>query len=260
MVSPGQDGVPREVTFLATEKPVSPREGGNSSGKIANRLVALSSAAVLAVYSAGYMRTRAAAERLHAAERARVVIPAVAPIATPVVAQDAATPAEAPVTPATPAPESIAPVAAPPKTPVVTPKATATTATVAATGTPSPAPSPAGTPAATPAQTLVAEPAPTPTPSPSPAPAPAPQWKDGTFSGWGTSRHGDIEATVVIEAGRITNAYISQCWTRYSCSWVAHLQGQVVTRQSPEVDYVSGATQSTNAFYYAVVQALAKAK
>ena len=28
------------------------------------------------------------------------------------------------------------------------------------------------------------------------------------------------------------------------------------TRQSPEVDYVSGATQSTNAFYYAVVEAL----
>ncbi len=64
----------------------------------------------------------------------------------------------------------------------------------------------------------------------------------------------------MIEAGRIVNAYISQCWTRYSCSWVAHLQGQVVTRQSPEVDYVSGATQSVNAFYYAVVQALSKAK
>ena len=31
-------------------------------------------------------------------------------------------------------------------------------------------------------------------------------------------------------------------------------------RQSPEVDYVSGATQSVNAFYYAVVEALNKAK
>jgi len=84
-------------------------------------------------------------------------------------------------------------------------------------------------------------------------------YKDGTYSGWGTSRHGDIEATVVIAGGRITSAQISQCWTRYPCSLVAHLQGQVVTRQSPEVDYVSGATQSTNAFYYAVVQALSKA-
>lgn len=85
-------------------------------------------------------------------------------------------------------------------------------------------------------------------------------WKDGTYSGWGTSRHGDIEATVVIENGKITGAIISRCLTRYSCSWVAHLQAQVVTRQSPEVDNVSGATQSANAFYYAVVDALSKAK
>jgi uncharacterized protein with FMN-binding domain len=34
----------------------------------------------------------------------------------------------------------------------------------------------------------------------------------------------------------------------------------VLTRQSPDVDFVSGATESTNAFYYAVVQALNKAK
>ena len=58
----------------------------------------------------------------------------------------------------------------------------------------------------------------------------------------------------------MTSAVISQCRARYSCSWVAHLQGQVVTRQSAEVDYVSGATQSANAFYYAVVQALSKAR
>lgn len=83
---------------------------------------------------------------------------------------------------------------------------------------------------------------------------------DGTYTGWGTSRHGDIEATVVVANGRIASASISRCLTRYSCSWIAHLQKQVVDRQSPEVDYVSGATQSTNAFYYAVVEALSKAK
>jgi len=33
----------------------------------------------------------------------------------------------------------------------------------------------------------------------------------------------------------------------------------VVSRQSANVDYVSGATQSTDAFYYAIVQALGKA-
>jgi uncharacterized protein with FMN-binding domain len=87
-----------------------------------------------------------------------------------------------------------------------------------------------------------------------------PIYKDGTYVGWGTSRHGDIQATVVIAGGRIASAVISECWTRYPCSWIVKLPPQVAERQSPEVDYVSGATQSTNAFYYAVVEALAKAK
>jgi uncharacterized protein with FMN-binding domain len=81
-------------------------------------------------------------------------------------------------------------------------------------------------------------------------------WKDGTYTGWGTSRHGDIEATVIIEGGKITAAAISRCLTRYSCSWIAHLQPQVAQRQSPEIDNVSGATDSANAFYYAIVEAL----
>jgi uncharacterized protein with FMN-binding domain len=93
-----------------------------------------------------------------------------------------------------------------------------------------------------------------------PAPPAKPVYKDGTYLGWGTSRHGDIQAAVVIESGRIASATIAQCLTRYSCSWIAFLPPQVAIRQSPEVDYVSGATQSTNAFYYAVVDALSKAK
>ena len=57
-----------------------------------------------------------------------------------------------------------------------------------------------------------------------------------------------------------SSASIAQCWTRYSCSWVSHLPGQVVSRQSPDVDYVTGATQSANAFYWAIIDALSKAK
>jgi uncharacterized protein with FMN-binding domain len=105
----------------------------------------------------------------------------------------------------------------------------------------------------------VAEQAPAVPATPPPAPA-APRYKDGTYLGWGTSRHGDIQASVVIEDGRIASATIAQCLTRYSCSVIAKLPPQVAARQSPEVDYVSGATQSTDAFYYAVVDALSKAK
>ena len=89
---------------------------------------------------------------------------------------------------------------------------------------------------------------------------PGHSWKDGTFSGWGFSRHGNIEATVVIEAGRIVRAFISQCRTRYSCGVIDTLPPQVVERQGPDVDYVSGATESADAFYEAVAAALGKAK
>ena len=238
-----------------------------SGNRVTNRLVALSSAAVLTVYSAGYLRTRAAADKLFAAERPRVVIP------TPR--------GEQPLGPTrgAPAPAEARPVEIhahneadheahhEKRTAAVVEHAStehqakpSIADTEHATTTPSPAPSTAPVAPVTepsPAPTPMAAASPTPSPSPTPA---APLYKDGTFSGWGTSRHGDIEATVVIESGKITSAVISQCWTRYSCSWVAHLQGQVVARQSAEVDYVTGATQSANAFYYAVVQALSKAK
>lgn len=229
-----------------------------SGSRVTNRLVALSSAAVLTVYSAGYLRTRAAADKLSAAERPRVVIPT--PRGEQPLGQTssaAATRHEEPSASERPAAAKAAPAPIPDKTitkaepPVASPSADPAQAPAAVS-------SPVPTTTTTTAPTTEPSPSPSPTPTPSPTPA-APVYKDGTFSGWGTSRHGDIEATVVIESGKITSAVISQCWTRYSCSWVAHLQGQVVARQSPEVDYVTGATQSANAFYYAVVQALSKA-
>jgi uncharacterized protein with FMN-binding domain len=84
--------------------------------------------------------------------------------------------------------------------------------------------------------------------------------KDGTYFGRGSCRHGDIQASVTVQDGKIASTAITQCLTRYSCSWISDLPGQVVKRQSPEVDYVSGATQSTDAFYGAVVSALSKAR
>jgi uncharacterized protein with FMN-binding domain len=84
-------------------------------------------------------------------------------------------------------------------------------------------------------------------------------WRDGKYTGWGYSPHGNIEATVTIEGGRIASAIISQCRTRYSCAVIDTLPPQVAQRQSPDVDYVSGATQSADAFYEAIVAALNKA-
>jgi uncharacterized protein with FMN-binding domain len=92
-----------------------------------------------------------------------------------------------------------------------------------------------------------------------PATPAALKWKDGRYTGWGTCRHGDLQATIQIENGRIVTSSISQCLTRYPCDWIRPLPPQVIQRQSAEVDFISGATESTNAFYYAVLQALGKA-
>jgi len=148
--------------------PETSQQQNKPEQKIANGVAAVSIAAVLAVYTAGYARTRLAG------------------------------------------PQNVSPAHAPPQTPHT-------------------------------------------------ASTPAPKWKDGSFSGWGKSPHGNIETTVVIKGGRIHSAVISQCRTRYSCSVIKELPPQVTQRQSPEVDYVSGATESTNAYYYALVEALAKA-
>ena len=235
-----------------------------SHKKVANSLVALGSAAVLAVYTAGYFGTKSAADRFAVqASARRPAIPA-PQASAPTAIETAPSSADSivPEVVTSPAPggstrsarrrskearirrseveRSLAPPA-----PAVTVQPTVA------------APSPSLPAPAVELPAVAAEPAPIASASPA---APKAQYKDGTYFGWGTSRHGDIQAAVVIQDGRIASATIAQCLTRYSCSVIAKLPPQVAERQSPETDYVSGATQSTNAFYYAVVEALSKAK
>jgi uncharacterized protein with FMN-binding domain len=92
-----------------------------------------------------------------------------------------------------------------------------------------------------------------------PAPQTTSRWKDGSWRGRGSCPHGQIEATVTIKGGRIQSTVISQCRTRYSCDVSGELPPRVLQRQSAEVDYVSGATESTDAFYEALTEALTHA-
>jgi uncharacterized protein with FMN-binding domain len=91
------------------------------------------------------------------------------------------------------------------------------------------------------------------------SPPAAAAYRDGTYVGLGTSRHGNIEATVVIQGGKIVSAAVSRCLTRYPCSQISELPGKVVARQGVTVDHVSGATDSSTAYRQAVANALAKA-
>jgi uncharacterized protein with FMN-binding domain len=93
-----------------------------------------------------------------------------------------------------------------------------------------------------------------------PATTPQGQYKDGTYLGWGSSSHGEIQASVVVEGGLIASVAIARCRTNYSCSFLDALPQQVVSRQSAHVDFLSGATESVYAFSDAVAQALSKAR
>ena len=243
----------------------------NPNKKVANSLVAMSSAAVLAVYAAGYTRTQAAAEKLDTQSEERRPSgqgrgrgPAAV---TDVPRKDATTGAnpepvqvaERTTSVAAPAAVSSAPVVAakiaPPLAGSVEPTASQPVPPASNAVVPEPAAAPVAVVEHKPEPVAVVAPPPAP-----PPPPPAPKWKDGTYTGWGTSRHGDIQAQVIIEDGRIKAATSAQCYTRYSCDVIDKIIPQVAARQSPETDYVSGATQSTNAFYYGVVDALSKAK
>lgn len=239
-----------------------------SNKKVANSLVAVSSAAVMAVYAAGYTRTRSAADQLEgqSAER-RPAMPRPPRTTSPV---------------ADFSPTAISAVAGAPSAahdaaekPVL--MASVNPAPVKKADASDEAPAPATTTSTQPEPAPVASPAPAPVAAPAPAvtqvaltpaqaalkaviDAAAPPWKDGVYEGWGTCRHGDLSVNVVIEGGKITAAPVNKCLTRYSCDIIDKLPPQVVQKQSPDVSYVSGATQSTDAYYWAVVVALGKAK
>jgi uncharacterized protein with FMN-binding domain len=207
--------------------------------RISSSLITLSSAAIVAIYAAGYHRTSLAAHKFDSQTPQQRGTTAVTVVTPP------------PPTPATNASPSEPPAAPAPKKGNSRPAAPRRAA-----------PSKSGD---SPAASSVSK---APDAGVQPAPTARTGYKDGVYSGWGSCRHGDIEASVTIQDGKIASAVISQCLTRYSCNWIApkppagalpDLPAQVVERQSAKVDYVSGATESSYAFADAVIAALAKA-
>ena len=104
-------------------------------------------------------------------------------------------------------------------------------------------------------------------PTPPPAPPVTPPveqakagYKDGTYYGWGSCRHGDIQAAVIVEEGKIVTARVERCLTRYSCNWITPIPPRILAKQGTTYDYVSGATESSDAFQDAVAEALSQAK
>ena len=232
------------------------KSGGD--GKVSNGLVAVSCAAVMAVYAAGYSRTRDAAQKFDVQAQERRSATRIEPTTSAVQPQAAIIePSEAaPQRSREPNEPSARPVTASPAAPV---EKTERVPQEADTSSATPTSAPAEIAVAVAPAVVTPEPAPVPASAPEPVAPPAPKWKDGTYTGWGTSRHGDIEARVVIKDGRIVESGISQCLTRYSCDVIDVLIPQPVKLQSADVSYVSRATESSDAYYFALVEALGKA-
>jgi uncharacterized protein with FMN-binding domain len=217
-------------------------ERAGAGQRISKSLVTLSSTAIVAIYAAGYHRTSAAAHKFDSQTEQRRTVAETIPAPPP-------TP-ENPPAPAEPLSSSSSPTV---KKNVRKPAA-ANRKSGSATTEPGDAPAPASETGANPAAKAAA--------------SVQTSYKDGLFLGWGSCRHGDIEASVQIQDGKIVTATITQCLTRYSCSWISprvpnpvlpDLPREVVERQSAKVDYVSGATESSYAFADAIIAALSKA-
>jgi uncharacterized protein with FMN-binding domain len=247
-----------------------------SNGSAGRRpLVAISSAAVFAVYSAGYVRTQSAAEALDlemAARRAagRREAPATPPDPSPLQAlrdtvtalQDSAPPARViaaavdsakPPAAAPASPGVAAGELAPPVAPAVTAAAVDTATRPAVPAIPEyvapPAAPPAATPTTSPDSAVTAA-----------APKVIKPLRDGVFHGYGSSRHGDIEVRLEIVGQKVVYAEISRCLTRWPCTIVERLPAQVIDRQTADVDIITGATASSDAFYMAVLDAFSTSR
>jgi uncharacterized protein with FMN-binding domain len=230
---------------------------GGGKGRISNDLVAASCAAVLTVYAAGYWRTRDAARRFEtqAQERRPAMSASSATAAASPMAAEAAAPAHPSPEAAAESLPSTAAVTAPPAKEVVASASSKEASPPLPAASVLPAmPSPVETSVDAVAITTVNPPAAAAEAAPQAQPALV--WRDGTYTGWGTSRHGDIKAQVVIRNGRIVESSVASCETRWPCDVIGSIIPQPVERQNADVDRVSRATESTNAYYYALVAAL----
>ena len=216
--------------------------------RMPRRLVALSASAVATIYVAGLLSTRPAANGLAVDAAGEPWINLVstltvsAPDSTsqPTVVVGASAPAS-PTTQSSAA-GATSTLVAPPTS---TPEPAATTALVA-TSTPATAATPVRSP--TPASTATSQPG-----------APAREYASGTYSATGSSRLGNVTVSVMISADRITNVQITSATTKYPVSRIASLPAQVISAQSANVNVVTGATYSSQAFKQAMQQALAQA-
>jgi uncharacterized protein with FMN-binding domain len=89
--------------------------------------------------------------------------------------------------------------------------------------------------------------------------SPIAAYRDGVYTGSGHSRAGGIDVVVTVQRGKIATVQITHATTYFPAARIARLPGVAVERQTAQVDFVSGATESSRAFRDALTQALGQA-
>lgn len=157
---------------------------------------------------------------------------------------------------------------------VITPVATMTGnkqgGSTGQTPTPNPIPTPTPTPVPTPSP--IPTPTPTPTPAPTPVPTPPPppkslgQYKDGSYVGNVTDAYyGNVQVQAVVQSGRLADVVFLQypsdrsTSVRINTRAMPTLKSEAIQAQSAQVDAVSGATATSEAFVSSLSSALAQA-
>ena len=97
--------------------------------------------------------------------------------------------------------------------------------------------------------------------------SPTPPYKDGSYTGNSTDAfYGNIQVQAIISGGKITDVQFLQYPSDRSRSVaintfaMPNLKQEAIQAQSANVDIVSGATDSSNAFIESLSSALSKAK
>jgi uncharacterized protein with FMN-binding domain len=123
--------------------------------------------------------------------------------------------------------------------------------------------------------TPTATPTPTPTPistktpptSPKPTPAPVGMYKDGTYTGSSANAYyGNVQVQAVVQGGKLTNVtFLDYPQTHQTSVYInsqamPYLTQEAIQAQSANVNVVSGATLTSQAFAQSLASALAQAK
>jgi len=227
--------------------------------RIGNKLIAICSAAIAIIYTAGYAVTENLGVQASSANTAMNQTPDNETSAIqstqgePVVTEQA----QSTITPSSvPSQNNQAGMSTPSNTTV---SIGTTTSAPTVTKKSTPAPTPASTPVpslapvkSTPAPTL----APVISTPPSTPAAKNQKYRDGTYSGSGTNDFGTVQVKVTINEGKIGDVVITRCATRYSVRDIEPMSQEVIDQQDANVNTISGATRSSEDFIMAVHQAL----